>query len=63
MSTEQNKEIVRRFLEEAVRGNLDVVDELFGANAVVHDPGRPTPPGPEGQRRTRGISRFSIHGG
>src|SRR5438552_5739601 len=48
MSTEQNKDVVRRFLEEVWNaGNLDVVDELIAPDYVNHtDPGQP--PGPEG---------------
>jgi predicted ester cyclase len=39
MSTEENKAIVRRFLEGIfTQGNPDVVDELAGPNFVVHDP-------------------------
>ena len=39
MSTEDNKAIVRRFLEGIfTRGNPDVVDELAAPDFVVHDP-------------------------
>src|SRR3712207_6074307 len=39
MSTEENKAIVRRFLEGIFsQGNPDVVDELADPNFVVHDP-------------------------
>jgi predicted ester cyclase len=39
MSTEENKAIVRRFLEGIfTQGNPDVVDELADPNFVVHDP-------------------------
>ena len=39
MSTEENKAIVRSFLEGIfTQGNPDVVDELAGPNFVVHDP-------------------------
>ena len=38
MSTEENKAVVRRFLEAIFsQGNLDVVDELAGTNFAVHD--------------------------
>ncbi len=33
-SAEENKAIVRRFLEELVEGNLDVIDELLAPNFV-----------------------------
>src|SRR3712207_6515762 len=38
MSAEENKTIVRRFIEEFYnRGNLDIADELVAPNFVVHD--------------------------
>jgi len=52
MSTEENKAIVRRYLEESSRGNLAVVDELIAPNFVAHNPeAAPSPKGPEGQKR------------
>ena len=39
MSTEENKALVRRFLEGIFsQGNPDVVDELADPDFVVHDP-------------------------
>jgi steroid delta-isomerase-like uncharacterized protein len=52
MTTESNKEIVRRFYEEAwARGEMDVVDELFDDEYVRHDfrPGEPQD-GAQGQK-------------
>jgi steroid delta-isomerase-like uncharacterized protein len=43
MSSEQNKAIVRRLLEEPWKGNLDVVDELTAKNYVGNDPANPEP--------------------
>jgi steroid delta-isomerase-like uncharacterized protein len=49
MSSEQNKTIVRRFVEESWKGNLDVVDELTAPDYVGHDPANPEPVrGPKG---------------
>jgi steroid delta-isomerase-like uncharacterized protein len=49
MSSEQNKTIVRRFVEESWKGNLDIVDELTARDYVGHDPANPEPVrGPEG---------------
>jgi len=49
MSSEQNKTIVRRLLEEPWKGNLKVVDELIDRNYVGHDPSLPEPlRGPDG---------------
>ena len=49
MSSEQNKAIVRRLLEEPWTGNLKVVDELIDRNYVGHDPSIPEPRrGPDG---------------
>jgi steroid delta-isomerase-like uncharacterized protein len=43
MSSDQNKTIVRRALEEPWKGNLDVVDELIARDYVGHDPANPEP--------------------
>jgi len=51
MSSDQNKAIVRRALEEPWKGNLDVVDELVASDYVGHDPAVPEPlRGPEGMK-------------
>lgn len=53
MTPADNKELVRRFYEEAWgRGELDVIDEVFAEDYVRHDlrPGDP-PPGPRGMRQ------------
>jgi predicted ester cyclase len=37
MSFEDNKTVIRRFLEEAViQGNLDVIDTSFAPNLIIH---------------------------
>ncbi len=42
MQPEENKAITRRFLEEIFAGgNLELVDELFAPNFVLHDPSVP----------------------
>jgi steroid delta-isomerase-like uncharacterized protein len=49
MSTDNNKGIVRRAIEEPWKGNLDIVDELIASDYVGHDPSMPEPlRGPEG---------------
>jgi steroid delta-isomerase-like uncharacterized protein len=49
MSTDNNKGIVRRAIEEPWKGSLDIVDELIGSDYVGHDPSMPEPlRGPEG---------------
>jgi predicted ester cyclase len=42
MSTEDNKTIVRRGIEEHNGGNLAVIDELYSPDFVNHDPFNPT---------------------
>jgi steroid delta-isomerase-like uncharacterized protein len=40
--SEENKAILRRVTDEVFsQGNLDLVDELFAADYVLHDPGIP----------------------
>jgi steroid delta-isomerase-like uncharacterized protein len=49
MTSEQNKAIVRRALEEPWTGSLDIVDEVVAMDYVGHDPAAPEPlHGPEG---------------
>jgi len=49
MSTEENKAIVRRGIEEIInKANLAVVDELMATNYVSHGPGGQEVNGPEG---------------
>jgi steroid delta-isomerase-like uncharacterized protein len=52
MSTEENKTLVRRNIEEVFnQGNLAVVDETIASTYTHHDPANPwVPPGPEGQK-------------
>ena len=49
MSTEENKELVRRFYEEIDKGNLDAMDEFVAEDYLDHSP----PPFP-GSRRSTG---------
>jgi hypothetical protein len=39
MSTEENKALVRRWIEAINNKNLVVFDEIFAANYVAHTPG------------------------
>jgi len=44
MSAEANKQIVRRYFEEAVdKRNADLLDRLFAADCVIHRPEVPQP--------------------
>jgi predicted ester cyclase len=38
MSTEQNKQVVRRFYEEIDKGNLNAMDELVAEDYIDHSP-------------------------
>ena len=53
MQPEENKAITRRFLEEIFAGgNLELVNEIFAPNFVLHDPSVPQQVrGPEGIRQ------------
>jgi predicted ester cyclase len=51
MSVEANKEIVRRYFEEALdKGRLDILDEIVAADCIIH---RPEPSEP-----IRGLQAF-----
>jgi steroid delta-isomerase-like uncharacterized protein len=44
MSTETNKALIRRWIEEGWNaGNLAVVDTIYAPNVVQHDPSSPAP--------------------
>ena len=53
MSAEENKAVIRRFLEEVfTAGHLELVDELFAPSYVLHDPSVPQEVhGPEGMKQ------------
>ena len=61
MSTEENKALVLRFIEEVInQGKLSTVDELITADAVDHSlpPGMPT--GREGVKLFLGMIRTAF---
>ncbi len=42
MSTEENRAAARRFYEEIINeGNIDLIEELFASEHVLHDPAMP----------------------
>ena len=52
MSVDENKAVVRRFLEELVgRGNLALIDELLAPTFTVYHPAAPGPMDREGFRQ------------
>ena len=54
MSTEQNKSVVRRWLDELFnKGNLSVNDEMLVPNYINHDPNLP-----EDNRSREGFKQF-----
>lgn len=61
-SASENKQLVRRFIEEGFnQGTVSVLDELFAAEYVGHTPSRPEPiRGPEGMREYIESTRAGI---
>jgi predicted ester cyclase len=59
---EENKEVVRRFVEEVINGgDLDAADRLIAPDHVNHDPTAPeVPPGPRSIKRLIGMYRFAF---
>jgi steroid delta-isomerase-like uncharacterized protein len=57
MSTEDNKALMRRFLEEVFnKKNLAAIDELIAPNHIDHSAGAAgSPAGPEGSRQLIGM--------
>ncbi len=61
MSTDQNKAIARRLLEEVWnKGNLKALDENVAAGAPNHDPNNQIAPGPEGLKQIASLYRSAI---
>ena len=61
MTTESNKAILRRFDEEVWNGgNIDVMDELFAADYVNHDPSLGQTPDRDGHKRTVAMARAAL---
>ena len=62
MSTEENKALARRVLEEMFnKGNLDAADELLASDYVDHDPAMPEDiRGPEGFKQYVGAFRSAF---
>lgn len=57
MSTEQNKQLVRRLVEEVInQRKMDVIEELFAPDFVEHEVVPPgVPPGPDGVKALFGM--------
>lgn len=64
MSTEENKQLVRRQFDEVWNGaNWATVDELYAPNYVNHDPYNPNQgTGPEGFKQRVSGYRSVLHG-
>lgn len=62
MTNEENKAVVRRFVEEVINaGNFDVVDELVAHDHVNDDPTAPeAPQGAEGIKQLIGMYREAF---
>jgi steroid delta-isomerase-like uncharacterized protein len=62
MSTEENKALARRVIEQMFNeGNLDVADELLALDYVDHDPSLPEDVhGPEGFKQYVGMYRSAF---
>ena len=61
MSVEENKAIVRRYLEEAwIKGNLNILDELMAPNYARYLPGQAAPLDREGQKRRIAAFRAAM---
>ena len=58
MSTEENKAIARRLVEEVLnKGNMAALEEYFASNYVDHTPPPGVPPGLEGVKMFFGAFR------
>lgn len=62
MSIEENKSLIRHIVEEALNnGHLEIADEYFGSDYVVHIPSREDlPEGPNAFKRAIGLWRSAF---
>lgn len=61
MSTESNKALIRRYVEEVLnKKNLNLVDELFADAFVDHDSSMPEAGGPAGIKRLAAMVHTSF---
>jgi steroid delta-isomerase-like uncharacterized protein len=59
--SEENKALVRRWLVESDKGNLNIVDELIAPDYIDHNPPLPgTAPGREGVKQTNAMLRAAF---
>ena len=65
MSTEENKAVSRRVAEEIFNGgNLDLADELYASDYVLHDPSLPEDLiGPEGIKQYAAMNLGAVPDG
>jgi steroid delta-isomerase-like uncharacterized protein len=62
--SEENKALIRRFVEEAFNeGNLDVADEVYASGFVSHEPAGPVERGPEYVKQFVGTYRSAFPDG
>jgi len=61
MSTEENKALIRRFVEEIVnKGNIALIDELVAANYIDHSSPPGAPSGIEGSKQFTNLFRMAF---
>jgi steroid delta-isomerase-like uncharacterized protein len=61
MSTESNKDLIRRYVEEVLnQKKLAVADELFAPSFVDHDSSMPEAKGPDGIKRVAAMVQASF---
>jgi steroid delta-isomerase-like uncharacterized protein len=61
MSTEENKALAQRWIEEAWnKGDLTIVEELIAPNYILHDPTRPGLRGREGIKQSVAMFRTAF---
>ena len=58
--SEENKAVVRRWVEVFNEGNLDAVDELLTDSYVRHDPNSPEVRGPEEEKQLIAMYRSAF---
>ena len=60
MSLEQNKALMRHWLEEFSQGNLAIIDQLFASTHLAHAPGVPDNGSLSGFKQLMGMMREAF---
>ncbi len=60
VSLEENKALIRRYMEEVLKGDLDAIDEIFATNCIDHTAPPGTPKGVKGIKQLLKVTQAAF---